>query len=123
MKKRVGKYVLIGNITIAFVVSVLCFFGLLWPNSFFANNYSVQGIDVSNYQGDIDWMQVETNNSIKFAYLKATEGKNYQDKYFQENWNGISRTRLYKGAYHYFTIGSSGKDQAMNFINTVPWKR
>ena len=119
MKKRVVLCtVLIMIITI--VAVALCYFGVLWPNRFFADKYSVQGIDVSNYQNDIDWIQVAKNDKIKFSYIKATEGMDYQDKYFQKNWNNISETQLYKGAYHYFKITSSGKEQAMNYINTVP---
>jgi len=120
---KLKKKVLIIAVVITIITAIigsLCFFGFVWPNNLFANNYSVQGIDVSNYQGDINWTQVADNNKIKFAYIKATEGNDYQDKYFNKNWNEISKTSIYKGAYHYFTTKSTGKEQSYNFINTVP---
>lgn len=120
MKKKISMYVVIIFIIVIVIIGSLCFFGFLWPNKFFADNYSVQGIDVSNYQRDINWRQVADNKKIKFAYIKATEGNDYQDKYFKKNWDGISKNSLYKGAYHYFTTKSTGKAQAYNFINTVP---
>ncbi len=114
------KTILICTILIVIILAALCYFGVLWPNDFFANSYSVQGVDVSNHQKEINWNQVAQNKKIKFAFIKATEGKNYKDKYFQTNWNGASEAKLYKGAYHYFTTTSSGKEQANNFIKLVP---
>lgn len=117
MKKVI---VICGLSIVSITVVVLCYFGILWPNNFFANKYSVQGIDVSNYQKDIDWNKVAQNQKIKFVFIKATEGKDYQDKYFKSNWDSATQVGLYKGAYHYFTTKSSGIDQANNFINSVP---
>lgn len=111
-------------ITIVSVIAVvLCYFGILWPNSFFADKYLVQGIDVSNYQKEIDWKQVAANKKINFVFIKATEGNDYQDKYFKKNWEAASQVQLYKGAYHYFTTKSSGKEQAENFIKVVPLEK
>ncbi|MDS0527164.1 glycoside hydrolase family 25 [Clostridium sp. SHJSY1] len=119
MKKRIILFTII-IIAIIGIVAILAYFGVWWPTRFFVSKYEVKGIDVSNYQKDVNWEKVAENKKIKFAYIKATEGMDYQDKYFQKNWEGASKTQLYRGAYHYFTITSSGEDQAKNFTNLVP---
>src|SRR5437899_1806639 len=77
------------------------------------------GIDVSNYQGAINWGRVASGD-IAFAYIKATEGSTYIDPRFTENWNGAAAAGLQRGAYHFFTFCSSGQDQAVNYLHVVP---
>jgi len=83
------------------------------------SNYPVRGVDVSNYQGEIDWVKLADQN-IDFAFIKATEGSKYKDKQFQTNWDGVRRTTLIIGAYHFFSFDSSGITQAENYIASVP---
>jgi len=112
------------SVTVCFVILyALVYFGYIWPNSFFISRYTVKGIDVSNHQGEIDWVKVAQNERIKFVFIKSTEGRDYQDKYFAVNWNEASQVGMYKGAYHYFTTTSSGKEQAENFIGMVPYEK
>jgi lysozyme len=80
--------------------------------------YPVMGVDVSRYQGNIDWPVIASQN-IKFAFIKATEGSSHQDPCFAENWEEVKKTNIYSGAYHFFSFESSGETQAQNFINTV----
>lgn len=86
-------------------------------------NYQVYGIDVSHYQDDIDWQELSKMNirgiRLQFAFIKATEGATYQDRFFVKNWGEAKQAGLLCGAYHYFKPGVSGKDQAENFIQTV----
>jgi lysozyme len=82
------------------------------------SDYSVHGIDISHYQSDIDWEAVSRQN-IHFAFIKATEGKEWADPYFQQNWAAIKRVRLRRGAYHFFRPSISAKWQAQNFIAAV----
>ncbi len=120
LKLQVKKlYFFVCAFLLVITFSVLLYSGILWPNKIFSAGYAVHGIDVSNHQGKIDWDKI-AQSSIKFVYIKATEGKDYKDKYFQDNWYNTSRIHLYKGAYHYFTIKSPGIEQARNFVNTVP---
>ncbi|HEX3043183.1 MAG TPA: GH25 family lysozyme [Bacillota bacterium] len=98
----------------------LVYNGYLWPNAWFAGGYSVQGIDVSHHQNQIDWSLVSRSGKVKFAYIKATEGQDFTDHRFTSNWTGASEAGVLKGAYHYFTITSSGIQQARHFIATVP---
>ncbi len=93
--------------------------GVLWPNRFFAAGYSVRGVDVSVYQGDIDWDTL-ADQDIDFAFIKATEGSGSQDSRFAENWQAARQTDLLVGAYHFLSFDSSGSTQADNIIATVP---
>ena len=89
------------------------------PNNVYARHYPIHGVDVSSYQGDIDWKQIEAQN-VKIAYIKATEVSGHVDRRFDENWRNVSETDIISGAYHFFSFDSSGKKQAENFISTVP---
>lgn len=88
------------------------------PNLLLADRYEVCGVDVSHYQGDIDWEKMSDEN-IDFAYIKATEGSSHVDEKFYVNWENIEQTNLYYGAYHFFSFDSAGKTQAQNYISTV----
>src|SRR5580704_311225 len=81
--------------------------------------YDVIGVDVSHHQGQIDWNAL-ARGGVAFAYVKATEGANFQDISFATNWAQAARTGLPRGAYHFFTLCRSGTDQARNFMATVP---
>lgn len=82
------------------------------------NSYPVRGVDVSHYQGKIDWERL-SQNDIEFAYIKATEGSSHLDPEFAANWQNARETRLAAGAYHFFSFDSSGKTQAENFIASI----
>lgn len=88
-----------------------------------SEKYSIHGIDVSYAQGKIDWQKVkqmeENGLHISFAFIKATEGENFVDSYFQRNWREAAKTGIICGAYHYFRPGKSGKVQAQLFLKTV----
>jgi lysozyme len=98
----------------------LVYFGILWPNDLFAAAYPVRGIDVSNHQKTVDWVAVSRESGTDFAFLKATEGDDYRDRYFATNWKSAREAGILRGAYHFFTTGSSGAEQAANFIAVVP---
>lgn len=80
--------------------------------------YPVNGVDVSRYQGTIDW-DVIASQDITFAFIKATEGSSYQDPCFAYNWQAAQESGIYAGAYHFFSFESEGTTQAQNFIETV----
>jgi lysozyme len=62
-------------------------------------DYPIHGIDVSKFQGDIDWNAV-ANSGVKFAWIKATEGGD-PDARFQANWEGAKAAGIPHGAYHF----------------------
>ena len=92
--------------------------GIIVLNSIPASRYEVKGIDLSSYQGNIDWQTLSGEN-ISFAFIKATEGSSWVDPCFEENWKNAKECSLSVGAYHFFSFDSQGKTQAENFINTV----
>ena len=81
--------------------------------------YSVHGIDVSSYQGRIDWPEV-ARNRVRFAFIKASEGATLRDPRFVRNWRGARAAGVLCGAYHYFQPNRDGQLQADLFAKTVP---
>ena len=104
------------------VIAALLFTGTLRPTRTAALRYSVQGVDVSAFQGTINW-DVLAAEDIDFAWIKATEGLSYQDPRFAHNWDDAHDTDLLVGAYHFLSVDSPGTDQAANVIATVSWHR
>nr|WP_034263111.1 GH25 family lysozyme [Actinospica robiniae] len=73
------------------------------------------GIDVSHYQGSINWSSVKSAG-ISFAYIKATEGTTYTDPDFSANYLNAYNAKVIRGAYHFAQPGSSsGAAQATYF--------
>lgn len=60
----------------------------------------IKGIDVSRWQGAINWQQVK-NSGIRFAILKASDKNNRPEEKFNINYNGCMATGLPVGVYHY----------------------
>ena len=58
-----------------------------------AHTMPVQGIDVSNWQGDIDWDKVRAAGT-QFAFITATEGGDYLDPKFAQNWQAAKRAGI-----------------------------
>ena len=76
------------------------------------------GVDVSHHQGRIDWVAL-AGHDIAFAFMKATEGGDWIDPKFQDNWRAAKRAGLPRGAYHFFTLCRDAGDQAEHFLATV----
>ena len=85
--------------------------------------YSIHGIDVSSYQGYINWKKVkgmkEDSVHVSFAFIKATEGVFLVDPYFQRNWRECPKAGIPCGAYHFFRPKFNGKWQARFFLQAV----
>jgi lysozyme len=81
-------------------------------------DYPVRGIDVSHHQGPIHWPSV-ARDDVQFAYIKVSEGGDHRDRNFQRNIRGAQRVGLPLGAYHFFTLCRSGREQAENFLAAV----
>jgi lysozyme len=108
-----------GVLVILGLCALLVATGTIWPNRIFASAYPVRGVDVSTYQGKIDWPTLASQD-IDFAFIKATEGSSAVDSRFEANWAAALQTDLLVGAYHFFSFDSSGETQAQNIIRTVP---
>jgi lysozyme len=82
-------------------------------------DYQIHGIDVSKYQGDIDWNEVH-NSGVKFAWIKATEGGDYVDEKFARNWELAKSAGIPRGAYHFMYWCRPAEQQAQWFVEHVP---
>jgi lysozyme len=76
------------------------------------------GIDVSYYQGEVDWTAVRADGVV-FAFVKATEGESEVDPRFAVNWHGAQSAGVVRGAYHFFDPDVDARAQAEHFIATV----
>lgn len=89
-------------------------------------NYSMHGIDISKFQGKVNWMAVRQmqvdNIRISFAFIKATEGITRQDGTFARNWEKAGESGIIRGAYHFFYSTRDPVKQAINFRNVVDLK-
>lgn len=79
----------------------------------------VHGVDVSRWQGNIDWVKLRSQGA-NFAYIKATDGGDHLDPMFRTNWNGAHKAGLRRGAYHFFYWCRTASEQADWFIRNVP---
>ncbi|MCF0206166.1 MAG: glycoside hydrolase family 25 protein [Bacteroidales bacterium] len=81
--------------------------------------YNMFGIDVSEYQKEIEWEEVFDKNDIDFVFVRATAGNDYVDKNFSENWEEIRKYNVARGAYHFYRPNENSTEQANKFIETV----
>ncbi|MCM3174467.1 glycoside hydrolase family 25 protein [Paenibacillus sp. MER 99-2] len=81
---------------------------------------NTQGIDVSRYQGTIDWAKVKASG-MTFVFIKATEGRTYTDPNFQQNVAGALAAGMLVGTYHFFrgTSTEIAKAEAAHYANTL----
>lgn len=85
-------------------------------------DFELQGIDVSQHQGRIDWEDV-AEAGIDFVFIKATEGTDWIDPRGHSNWVGAKDAGLRVGAYHYYLLCKTGAQQAAHFMDIVPVDR
>ena len=69
------------------------------------NFTSMFGIDVAEFQGDINWKKVK-EDSVEFAYIRlgrrgATQGDLYMDDYFETNYKGARENGIKVGVYFF----------------------
>ena len=82
---------------------------------------TLEGIDISHWQGPIDWTQVSAAGK-RFAYMKASEGTTYVDPTYLTNRAQARAAGLYVGAYHFanpsLDIGDAVAE-ANHFVDTA----
>ena len=77
----------------------------------------VLGMDVSSHQGNVDWAAA-FGNGARFAYVKATEGTDYANPYFGQQYDGAYGAGMVRGAYHFaLPDKSDGATQANWFVD------
>lgn len=128
-------YILMGVITVVFLSAFFYFFirpySYRWKPCYGLKAYGVcmpagfhiHGIDISHYQGNIDWQRLtQTRQSqfpIHFIFMKASEGGDYGDRVFQENFDSAKVYGFIRGAYHFYNPKTDPVRQADFFINSV----
>lgn len=83
------------------------------------NTSTREGIDVSHYQGRIDWDKVAGEGKVSYAYLKATEGASLVDDTYERNLKEARRVGLSVGSYHFYRPNIDWKKQFANLTSVV----
>ena len=105
-------------ILILFIIFLLMVNGYIIPTKIEAEKFEVKGVDVSEYQGEVDWDKIKEQN-IDFAFIKATEGSKGKDNSFDKNYEKLKNMDMLLGLYHFFSFESLGEEQADNYIKVV----
>ena len=83
-------------------------------------NYGKEGLDVSHYQGRIDWETVRnTEKYISYVYVKATEGELLVDDTYRQNLEGAKNVGFKVGSYHFYRPNVSVDKQFQNMKSNV----
>lgn len=132
---RISKWKLAAGILAGLAIYVVLFQAvflsprntIVWKAIFgdtkYPEGFSVRGIDISHYQGDIDWDRLHDalidGNPIRFIIIKGTEGNSMLDENFNDNFYNAREYGFIRGAYHYFVPGVDAKSQADYFLKQV----
>lgn len=76
-----------------------------------ASGGTLEGIDVSEHNGTIDWAKVKRSGRV-FAVARVSDGLQHLDTQFDRNWKGIRDAGLIRGAYQYLRPGQDAVAQA-----------
>ncbi len=79
-----------------------------------------RGIDVSHYQGNINWRTVAGDRNVSYVYIKATEGMNLVDNMYYQNLRAAHAAGIPVGTYHFFSPTASVTTQINNLISAMP---
>lgn len=93
-------------------------------NTYLSSSKYIFGIDISHYQGVINWNEVRTSHHpIEFIFIRATMGSDGKDYQFKKNWTKAKEHGYLRGAYHYYRPNENSVEQFDNFKNTVSLNR
>ena len=89
-----------------------------------SSNEIYKGIDVSEWQGDIDFARVK-EAGIEVIYIRAGQGFSYEDAQFEKNYEQAKRYGFKIGVYHYMTARSieDARTQAQFFVSLISGKQ
>ena len=124
----------IGIIALAFVLAGIWIFWSRQPDEMdwrfirafgirLPMRYAIHGIDISRHNARVNWTRVRGMEaggvSLKFVFIKATEGATMTDRNFGSNWREAQKIAMHRGAYHFYHPTRDPLKQANNFINHV----
>lgn len=95
----------------------------LYGDAEYPEGYEIHGIDISHYQGKIDWEQLKNamikGCPVRFVIIKSTEGSSQLDENFRENFNQARDFGFIRGVYHFWSNKSTAREQAYYFLDQV----
>lgn len=95
----------------------------LYGDAEYPEGYEIHGIDISHYQGKIDWEQLKNamikGCPVRFVIIKSTEGSSRLDENFRENFNQARDFGFIRGVYHFWSNKSTAREQAYYFQDQV----
>ena len=95
----------------------------LYGDAEYPEGYKIHGIDISHYQGKIDWEQLKNamikGCPVRFVIIKSTEGSSRLDENFRENFNQARDFGFIRGVYHFWSNKSTAREQAYYFLDQV----
>lgn len=95
----------------------------LYGEANYPDGYEIHGVDISYYQGDIDWDDLRNamieGCPIRFIMIKATEGSSRVDEKFNDNFYMAREYGYIRGAYHFWSNKSTAREQAYFFLDKV----
>ncbi len=95
----------------------------LYGDVSYPEGYEIHGIDISHYQGEIDWDKLSQamieRCPVRFVVIKATEGSSTLDESFNDNFYQARENGFIRGAYHFWSIHTSARSQAEYFLKQV----
>jgi len=96
----------------------------LYGDANYPDGYEIHGIDISHYQGKIDWDALQNADidgcPLRFIIIKSTEGSTRLDSKFKENFVNARNYGFIRGAYHFWSNKSTAREQARWFLKNVP---
>ena len=75
------------------------------------------GVDVSHWQGDIDWKMLYAFG-VRFAFVKCSQA-DWKDDRFNAHWSAAKAAGMMRGAYHFMTWNTPAVTQARTFLNSL----
>ncbi len=95
----------------------------LYGEAKYPEGYEIHGIDISHYQGQIDWDELRNGMisgcPLRFVIIKSTEGDKRIDENFYDNFQAAREYGFIRGAYHFWNNKSTPRDQAYFFLSKV----
>jgi lysozyme len=95
----------------------------LYGDAEYPEGFEIHGIDISHYQGKIDWEQLKNamikGCPVRFVIIKSTEGSSRLDENFRENFNQARDFGFIRGVYHFWSNKSTAREQAYYFLDQV----
>jgi lysozyme len=83
-----------------------------------AKGATITGVDVSYYQGNVSWSQVK-GSGRQFAFVRISDGLNYPDSKFAQNWPALKAAGLVRGSYQFFRPSQDADQQAQMVLDEL----